>query len=120
MKRKRIVRTAEVTIETEEDIILRGGTDRRTVLTWCPSCRREVEMVTAERAAQVAGVSTRTIYRWIESGSVHFIERFGDLRICFSALRVCIAKRKEDRVNYENGRMSECEGQHQVALWGNG
>ncbi len=63
-----------MTIETEEKTVLRGSQGRRPTLTWCPACRREVEMVTPERAAQIAGVSTPTIYRWIEARTAHFIE----------------------------------------------
>src|SRR6267143_734536 len=65
LKRKRIVRTAEVTIETEEQIVLRS-TGRNTTLMWCPACRRQVEMATPEEAAQIGDVSARTIYRCVE------------------------------------------------------
>lgn len=95
MKRKRIVRAAEVTIETEESTLVRTTKGRQTSLMWCPACRRQVEMITPEQAARIAGVSTRTIYRLIESGSVHFIEKSGDLWICFSVLGVFVANRKE-------------------------
>lgn len=37
-------------------------------------CAAEVVMVTADEAARVAHVGTRTIYRWIEIGKVHFAE----------------------------------------------
>ncbi len=69
----RIVRTAEVTIETEESIVLHGSKRQRSGSLWCPVCRREAEMVTAEQAAQLAGVSRRTIYFWGESGKAHFL-----------------------------------------------
>lgn len=88
LKRKRIVRTAEVTIETEESIVLRASQDRRCSVMWCPNCRRQVEMVTPERAAKIAGVSERTIYRWVEGGKLHFIENAGHLLICVPALRL--------------------------------
>jgi len=86
LKRKRIVRTAEVTIETQESVVLRGSSDRRSTLKWCPACRRQVEMVTPERAAQIAGVSPRTIYRWIEAGTIHSVEDCGHPLICRPAL----------------------------------
>src|SRR5579859_2498962 len=87
LKRKRIVRTAEVTIETEESVVLRGSANQHAALMWCPVCRREVEMVTPEQAAQISGVTTRTIYRWIESGKLHFREaRNASLLICRPAL----------------------------------
>jgi predicted site-specific integrase-resolvase len=31
-------------------------------------------MISPEHAARIAGVSTRTIYAWLESGKVHFLD----------------------------------------------
>jgi len=76
-----------VTVETEEETVLRGSQERRSSLTWCPACRREAEMVTPEQAVQIADVSLRTIYRWIEAGSIHFIEgRDRSTLICLDSL----------------------------------
>ena len=75
-----------MTIETEEETVLRGSQGQRPNLMWCPACRRQVEMVTPEQAVQIAGVSTRTIYRWIEGGAIHFMEDSGHLWICVRAL----------------------------------
>jgi hypothetical protein len=86
VKKKRIVRTAEVTIETEETVALRSSQGKGSSLMWCPACRRQVEMVAPEQAAEIAGVSTRAIYRWIEAGPVHFTEARGYLLICVASL----------------------------------
>jgi uncharacterized protein YbaR (Trm112 family) len=86
LKRRRIVRTAEVIIETEEKTALSSSQDRHLNLMWCPDCRRKVEMVRPERAAQIACVTTRTLYRWIETETAHFIEDGGRLLICVPAL----------------------------------
>jgi hypothetical protein len=86
LKRRRIIRTTEVTIETEQNIVLRATPDRRSSLVWCPACRRQVAMVAPEQAAQLLSVSPRTIYRWVDVGSVHFVENFGHLLICLPAL----------------------------------
>lgn len=75
-----------MTIETEEKTLLRGSQGQHPTLMWCPSCRRQVEMVTPERAAQIAGVSERMVHDWIEARSVHFLEGRGDLWICVAAL----------------------------------
>jgi len=78
-----------VTIETEENIVLRGSSGRWLSLMWCPACRRKVEVVTPERAAQIAGVSTRTIYRWVEAEKLHFSEvRDRTMFVCLDSLRV--------------------------------
>ena len=91
LKRKRTVRTAEVTIETEENVVLRGGLARCSTLMWCPVCRRQVQMVTPEQAARIAGVSTRRIYAWVEAQKVHFAETpEGLLTICLDSLSEAI------------------------------
>lgn len=76
-----------MTIETEESVVLRGSTDQCASLMWCPACRRHVDMVTPERAARIAGVSERTIYRWVEARKLHFAETSeGSLLICLDSL----------------------------------
>jgi predicted site-specific integrase-resolvase len=44
-------------------------------------------MISPEQAARIAGVSTRTIYAWLESGKVHFLEvPEASLLICLDSL----------------------------------
>jgi len=44
-------------------------------------------MISSEEAAAIAGVSSRTIYRWVEAGRIHFIETAaGGLRICSNSI----------------------------------
>lgn len=84
-----------MTIETEENIVRCGSAKQGPALMWCPSCRREVEMVTPEQAARIAGASSRTIYHWIELGKVHFGELTeGLLIICRDSLESENASRK--------------------------
>ena len=40
----------------------------------CDRCVEPSGMITPDEAAAVCGVSTRTIYRWLETGSIHFSE----------------------------------------------
>jgi excisionase family DNA binding protein len=59
--------------------------------TWlpesCPDCGAPSEMLTPESAAEMAGVSPRTVYRWVETGRVHFTERpDGRLFVCLTSL----------------------------------
>ena len=75
-------------IETEEKLALGSNEDPRSKPVWCPACRRQVEMVTPERAARIAGVGARAIFRWIEADAVHFIEDCGHLLICVPTLTV--------------------------------
>lgn len=61
----------------------RGG----PVQSWCPACAAEVEMITPNEAARIAGVSSRTIYRWIEEARIHFIENTsGSILVCAGSL----------------------------------
>lgn len=84
-----------MTVETEEKIVLRGAR-RRAIRRWCPDCHGEVEMVPAEEAALIAGVSLRTIYRRVEAGAIHFFEDSGRTFICAQTLpmRVGVGRSK--------------------------
>lgn len=75
----------EIIIETHQVQIVR----RRKPETdaWCAACAAIVKMVTPEAAASLAGVTTRTIYRWIEAGQLHFAEPpDGWLIVCTNSL----------------------------------
>ena len=75
----------EITIETERVLIIRKR--KRSVLTWCSTCAQQVPMVKVDEAATIAGVSSRTLYRWVEAEKVHFAETpEGLLLICLSSL----------------------------------
>jgi len=83
---KRITsRTTEITIERRRSLVTRRTTKRR--LSYCPICAREGEFVTPQEAAARASVTLRTIYRWLEDGRFHFIERSGgELLVCAQSL----------------------------------
>jgi excisionase family DNA binding protein len=68
-------------IETHElTVIRRLGP---AVQAWCAACQARVEMLTPDQAAELAQVSSRTIYRWIETGKLHFTETpKGMLYVC--------------------------------------
>ena len=79
-------RRAEITIETHRLLVVRQ--QGRSVQGWCKDCMAEVELITANEAAARAGVGSRTIYQWIENGSIHFIEDLGVLLVCAASLPV--------------------------------
>ena len=71
----------EITIETDRIFVL----SRRKVfvVAWCHECGQRTTMITVDEAAAIAGVSSRTIYRWVESERLHFAETSeGCLLIC--------------------------------------
>jgi hypothetical protein len=53
----------------------------------CLRCGARVEMATPEQAVTLTGIHSRTIYGWVESGQVHFLETIeGHLLICLVSL----------------------------------
>lgn len=64
-------RRMEITVETRQ-MVIRRNTNQAPI--WCIGCLSPVQLVTPEEAAALAGVSTRTIYRWVEAEQLHFIE----------------------------------------------
>jgi hypothetical protein len=53
----------------------------------CLRCGARVDMATPEQAVTLTGIHSRTIYGWVESGQVHFLETTeGHLLICLVSL----------------------------------
>jgi excisionase family DNA binding protein len=85
MKTKKKTKVTEITVERSDVLVVRKSS--RAVFAWCGQCAAEVRMCTPEEAATLARVSTRTIYRWVEAGKVHFTETVGGpLLICLNSL----------------------------------
>jgi helix-turn-helix protein len=79
-----------VHIETEEFVAIKAS--QHSELGWCARCQRRVQMATADEAAQLARVSPRTIYHWVDSGKFHFTETpAGLLLICRDSLLGCLS-----------------------------
>jgi hypothetical protein len=73
-------RRTEITVEEQIRIVRRAGVSPQVS---CPMCGNETWMVTPEDAALAAGVSSRTIYRWVEEAKIHFRESAsGSLVVC--------------------------------------
>ena len=82
--RKRIRRT-EITFERSKSFVIRNF--KGAVIAWCHECDARVQFLSPEEAAVEAQVSLRTIYRWVESGKVHFTETAdARLYICLASL----------------------------------
>jgi hypothetical protein len=57
--------------------------------TSCPECRRRIILVGIPRAADAIGMSTKTMYKWIQKGLVSSVRTPGGRTlICFSSLFV--------------------------------
>ena len=77
-------RRTEITIETHRRLVVRPL--RGWLRAWCGDCLDEVRMITPNEAAALMNVSSRTIYRWIEGGGLHFTEDSGTLLVCMASL----------------------------------
>ncbi len=56
----------------------------------CERCTEPSGMITPDEAAALCDVSTRTVYRWLESGAIHFSETAGEgVLICLVSLAAC-------------------------------
>jgi len=67
MQRRRI----EIIVETRQ-VVIRRRTNQAP--GWCAECSSAVQLITPEEAAALACISTRTIYRRVEAGQLHFNE----------------------------------------------
>ena len=78
-------RKAKITVETHRVVLVVDPAAIQTA--WCGLCASMTKWVTPDCAAAMIGVSSRTIYRWVESQRLHFIETpAGLLLICLDSL----------------------------------
>ena len=65
---------------------------------WSPRCKKYVQLLKIKKAARVADVSSKTIYRYIEEGKVHSVKIAGSTtRVCSS----CFFEGREPRFSYK-------------------
>jgi transcriptional regulator GlxA family with amidase domain len=71
---------------------------------WCELCEQEVEQVDVNSAAQITGVTNRTIYLWARQGSVH-VNRTdgGQLRMCRASLDKATKNGSSQNGSTQNG-----------------
>jgi hypothetical protein len=78
-------KTTVIAIETERTLVIRQRGS--STIVWCRACCENVQMVTPAAAAIRVAAITRTIYRRVESGTLHFIETGdGSLLVCGNSL----------------------------------
>jgi hypothetical protein len=81
----RLRRRIAVTVEKREISISSRAAIREQA--HCDRCGREVQMLSVALAAGLAGVSERLVYRLVEAGKAHFVERpNGVILICSESL----------------------------------
>ena len=77
----------EITIETDRIVVIRGRKVSGSL--WCAACAKRSRMVLSEEAATIGRVSSRTVYRWVEAGRVHFFETAEGSLLIFARIRLC-------------------------------
>ena len=83
-KRKR----TEITVETRLLVLRRA---RHHARLFCAICPAPTPLIAPDEAAVLAGVSTRTIYRWVEAEQLHYAEMpEGRLLVCPNSLPISI------------------------------
>jgi hypothetical protein len=80
------VKKTQITVETYEIFAIKQSSGGQRQIR-CNTCDATVQGLKPEEAAMVIGISARSIYRWIESGALHFTESAeGLLLICYNSL----------------------------------
>ena len=68
----RRIRRTEVTIETDEIVVIRSS--QAAMQPLCLQCCDPVPMIRPEQAAEMVSANARAVYRWIEEGRIHSAE----------------------------------------------
>lgn len=80
----RRIRRTEVTVETDEMLII---SHRAEFTERCPACGEAVGLVTPEQAAAFTSIPIETICSWVETGVVHHWQTGqGVLLVCLKSL----------------------------------
>jgi hypothetical protein len=77
-----MITKTRITIETESTVLVRQG---RTVMTWCPDCQAEVEVLLLSD-----GSSTAQLLSPLGSAALHvWTSNDGETRVCLPSLLAC-------------------------------
>ena len=78
-------RRAEIIVELNQVVVIKKP--EGLVVMWCPACAEQAHMITPEAAAVLSNVDTRTIYRRVDAGALHFAETSDGLAlVCLNSL----------------------------------
>ncbi|MEP7338425.1 MAG: hypothetical protein ABI977_11875 [Acidobacteriota bacterium] len=106
MRKRRIT---EIEIETRETFLIqwKGQWHRpqaeQTARPRCRLCGETEPMLTSDEAAALTGSSLRTVFRWVESETVHFTETAdGRLYVCLNSLPSATGIKRPSQLNSES------------------
>jgi hypothetical protein len=82
------MKTTRITIETESLLVVRRG---RTVVTWCPTCCAQAEVMTLECDSLGEDVPSALLTNWLAAGKLHsWSPEGGPTQICMKSLLQCL------------------------------
>lgn len=82
-----MVKTTRITIETENLLVVRKG---KTIVTWCPACCANVEVMMLEGDSLGEDVPSSYLRDWLGTGKLHLWRPAeGSAQICLPSLLRC-------------------------------
>ncbi|HEX4950714.1 MAG TPA: hypothetical protein VFZ34_28885 [Blastocatellia bacterium] len=97
----KVIRRIEIVAVREQTY--RGSEAATMCVTVCGTCEASSAMVPPDLAASLSGLHLRTLFRWIESGDVHFVETpEGNVFLCLNSVQAK-AKQTESEVVFSHG-----------------
>jgi len=83
-----VVKTTRITIETESLLVVRRG---KTIVTWCPACCADVEVMTLEGDSLGEDISSSYLRDWLATGKLHLWRPAeGSAQLCLPSLLQCL------------------------------
>lgn len=87
-----VVKTTTITIETESLLVVSRG---RTIVTWCPACCAQAEVMTPERDSLGDSIPSALLRDWLAAGKLHvWSTEGGPTQICMKSLLQCLESEK--------------------------
>lgn len=83
-----VVKTTKITIETESLLVVRRG---KTIMTWCPACCADVEVMMLEGESLGEDIPSSYLRDWFRTGKLHLWRPAeGSAQLCLPSLLQCL------------------------------
>ena len=100
-----VVKTTRITIETESLLVVSRG---RTIMTWCPACCAQAEVMTPERDSLGDSIPSALLRDWLAAGKLHvWSTEGGPTQICMKSLLQCLESEDDRRLPSTNQTFSK-------------
>jgi len=82
-----VTKTTRITIETENLLVVRKG---KTIVTWCPACCADVEVMMLDGDSLGEDIPSKSLGDWLRAGKLHLWRPAeGSAQICLPSLLQC-------------------------------